>query len=115
MDYLSNWLEVYCCNGSKSPGEGDKESPWSDDKHSCLVCSKKCNYSWVNTSAYHPQIDGLVEIFNRTLTAMLAKTVRHGGRDWDQQFPFALFAYRALNDSCPVCFKKCNYSWATKK
>lgn len=32
----------------------------------------------VNTTAYHPQTDGLVERFNRTLTTMLAKTVRLG-------------------------------------
>ena len=45
-----------------------------------------------NTSAYHPQADGLVEHFNRTLTAMLAKTVEKGGKDWNQRL---LFAYRA--------------------
>ena len=49
----------------------------------------------VNTTAYHPQTDGLVERFNRTLTAMLAKTVQRGGRDWDQHLPYVLFAYRA--------------------
>ena len=49
----------------------------------------------VNTTAYHPQTDGLVERFHRTLTAMLAKTVQSGGRDWDHQLPYVLFAYRA--------------------
>ena len=48
----------------------------------------------VNTSAYHPQTDGLVERYNRTLTAMLAKTVERDGRDWDKQLPYVLFAYR---------------------
>ena len=48
-----------------------------------------------NTSAYHPQTDGLVERFNLTLTTMLAKTVERGGKDWDRHLPFVLFAYRA--------------------
>ena len=52
-------------------------------------------YKKVNTTAYHPQTDGLIERFNRTQTAMLAKTIEHGGTDWDQRLPFALFAYRA--------------------
>ena len=41
----------------------------------------------VNTTAYHPQTDGLVERFNRTLTAMLAKTVETGGKDCDEHLP----------------------------
>ena len=47
----------------------------------------------VNTTAYHPQTDGLVERFNRTLTNMLAKTVERSGRDWDARLPYVLFAY----------------------
>ena len=49
----------------------------------------------VNTSAYHPQTDGLVERYNRTLAAMLAKTAQDSGRDWDKRLPYVLFAYRA--------------------
>lgn len=54
----------------------------------------------VNTTAYHPQTDGLVEQFNRTLTTtMLAKTAEQGGRDWGQHLPFVLFAYRTSASS----------------
>ena len=49
----------------------------------------------VNTSAYHLQTDGLVERYNRMLQAMLAKTVEQGEKNWDEQIPYVLFAYRA--------------------
>ena len=48
----------------------------------------------INTTAYHPQTDGLVERFNRTLISMLAKTVQKQGRDWDEHLPYVLYAYR---------------------
>ena len=48
-----------------------------------------------NTSAYHPQTDGLVERSNRTLTTMLAKTAKKGGCDWDTHLAYILFAYCA--------------------
>lgn len=48
----------------------------------------------LNTTSYHPQTDGLVERFNRTLTDMLAKRVDKSGRDWDSHLPYVLFAYR---------------------
>jgi len=48
-----------------------------------------------NTTAYHPQTDGLVERFNRTLTDMLAKCVENNGKDWDQHLLYILFAYRS--------------------
>ena len=48
----------------------------------------------VSTTVYHPQTDGLVERFHRTLTAMLSKTTVPGGLDWDDRIPYVLFAYR---------------------
>uniref|UniRef100_A0A3B3YYE4 ribonuclease H n=1 Tax=Poecilia mexicana TaxID=48701 RepID=A0A3B3YYE4_9TELE len=50
----------------------------------------------VKTSPYHPQTDGLVERFNKTLKSMLKKFVKDSGKDWDQWLPFLLFAYREV-------------------
>ena len=53
----------------------------------------------VNTSAYHPQSDGLVERFNRTLIDMMSKSVAPGVCEWDEKIPYVLFAYRATTQS----------------
>ena len=48
------------------------------------------------TCPYHPQGDGFVERFNRTLIAMVTSALdpeRHQ-RDWDERIPYAMLAYR---------------------
>lgn len=45
------------------------------------------------TTPYHPQGDGLVERFNRTLKDMLSKYVSTTGDDWDDHLPHVLLAY----------------------
>ena len=47
------------------------------------------------TTAYHPQSNGLVERFNRTLLNMLTKFVSSDPRDWEQKLPFLMLAYRS--------------------
>ena len=47
------------------------------------------------TTPYHPQSDGMVERFNRTLTAMLSAYVQENQRDWDAQIPYLMMAYRS--------------------
>ena len=49
----------------------------------------------VNSTASHPQTDGLVENMNKTLRAMLAKHGRQFGPNWDLHLQQLLFAYRS--------------------
>ena len=47
----------------------------------------------LNTTAYHPQCDGAMERFNRTLKAMLRKHAARFGAQWDEYVPGVLWAY----------------------
>ena len=53
---------------------------------------KMMNTSKLNTTAYHPQTDGLVERFNGTLAQTLSMFVSSNQKDWDQHLPQVLFA-----------------------
>ena len=48
----------------------------------------------LNTTAYHPQCDGLVERFNRTLKTMLRKHAAKYGSQWDKYLSAVVWAYR---------------------
>ena len=54
----------------------------------------------IKTSSYHPETDGLVERFNKTLATMISMYVSERHKDWDEFLPLVLFAYRtSLHDS----------------
>ena len=46
-----------------------------------------------NTTAYHPECDGIMERFNRTLKTMLWKYVDQFNVHWDTYLPGLLWAY----------------------
>ncbi|KAI3366502.1 hypothetical protein L3Q82_000474 [Scortum barcoo] len=50
----------------------------------------------IRTTPYHPQTDGLVERYNRTLKSMLKKFISTNAKDWDKWLPYLLFAYREV-------------------
>ena len=45
------------------------------------------------TTPYHPQSDGLVERFNRTVLSMLSMFVTPDKTNWDDLLPFLMLAY----------------------
>ncbi len=50
----------------------------------------------IRTSVYHPQTDGLVERFNRTLKNMVHKFVKEDAKNWDKWLEPLLFAVREV-------------------
>ena len=48
----------------------------------------------LNTTAHHPECDGMVERFNRALKTMLRKQAAKLGSQWDEYIAGALWAYR---------------------
>ena len=107
VDYLTKWSEVFAVTDQSAATiakllveeivsrHGIPAEVLSDRGQAFLSGLMKevemlLGFHKVSTTAYHPQTDGMVERFNRTLTAMLAKTVQRGGRDWDQPPPLCL-------------------------
>lgn len=112
MDYLTKWPEVFatpdqsaftiaklfvdqvvCRHGVPAQLLSDRGKAFLSQLMSEV--NQVLGVKKVNTTAYHPQTDGLVERFNRTLTSMLSKCVERTGADWDCHLPYVLFAYRA--------------------
>ena len=116
MDYLTKWPEAFATPDQTSltiarlfvekivSRHGVPRQLLSDRGPAFLsklflgICSV-LGVKKVNTTAYHPQTDGLVERFNRTLVDMLAKRISCGGKEWDEILPYALFAYRSTAQS----------------
>ena len=49
----------------------------------------------IRTTPYHPKSDGMVERFNKTLTAMLSAFVNENHTKWDEQLQSVMMAYRS--------------------
>ena len=58
----------------------------------------------LNTTAYHPQCDGLTERFNHTLKTMIRKHVDVYGKQWDKYLHYKKY-YNKVNKCSPVQFK----------
>ena len=111
QDMFSKWPMVYPAPDQKSlrlvkllveeivPVFGVPEALLSDRgtnllSHLMLDVCRLLGVKKLNTTAYHPQCDGMVERFNRTLKSMIRKHVAVLGAQWDQYLSGLLWAYR---------------------
>lgn len=111
QDYLTKWPMVYAIPDQKTqrivqilvdeiiPFYGVPESLLSDRganllSHLMLDVCRLLGIKKLNTTAYHPQCDGMVERFNRTLKTILRKHAARFGNQWDQFLSGVLWAYR---------------------
>ena len=112
VDYLTKWPEVFATSDQTFPTiarllveeviahHGVPSELLSDRRTSFLSklmedVYKLMGITKTNTTAYHPQTDGLVERFYWTLTDMLAKSIEKNGKDWDRHLLYVLFAYQS--------------------
>ena len=66
------------------------------------IC-KLLNIEKTRTTPLHPQSDGQVERFSRTLIEMLRGKIKEDQKDWDLQLPACMMAYRgAVHESTGV-------------
>ena len=111
QDLFTKWPMVYPASDQKAeriarllveeivPFFGVPEALLSDRGTNLLsylmkdLC-KMLGITKLNTTASHPQCDGAVERFNRTLKTMLRKHVMKFGVQWDQYLHGVLWAYR---------------------
>ena len=110
-DYLTKWPEAFALPTADSEEIASKLIEEVVCRHGCMekllsdrgpaFLSKLAQAVYdalqlkkVNTTAYHPQTDGLVERFNHTLVSMIGTYVKDHQKDWDLYIPYVLFAYR---------------------
>src|SRR5579883_2579361 len=111
MDYLTKWPEaraipdataksvasflyedIICRHGCPQELVSDNGSAFISQVIEAILEQHQIKHRLI--SPYHPQSNGLVERFNRTLCTALAKYVQVLEEDWDKFIPSILFAYR---------------------
>ncbi|KAI8513239.1 hypothetical protein Bbelb_098780 [Branchiostoma belcheri] len=115
-DYFSKWVEVFpmpdetaltvaqiifegwiCVHGPPERIHTDQGRNFE----SALI-AELCKFMKIGktrTTPYHPQSDGMVERFNRTLGNVLRAYVSDNQRDWDTHLPMVKFAYNTSEHS----------------
>ena len=113
VDYLTKWPEaraipdatadsvakffyedIICRHGCPKEIVSDNGSAFISQMVEKLLQQHQIKHRLI--SPYHPQTNGLVERFNRTLCKAIAKYVQLVEEEWDKFIPSVLFAYRTM-------------------
>ncbi|KAK7919250.1 hypothetical protein WMY93_010534 [Mugilogobius chulae] len=120
MDYFTKWPEAFAIPDQEAETVADTlvegmfsrfgvaEVLHSDQGRNfeSAVFSAMCERMGMQktrTTPLHPQSDGLVERFNRTLAKQLAIVTAEHQRDWDMHLPLVLLAYRSSVQESTSC------------
>ncbi|GFX85780.1 retrovirus-related Pol polyprotein from transposon 412 [Trichonephila clavipes] len=112
MDYFTKWPEVYPIPDQEAPTVAEAVvQHWisrygvplqlhSDQGRNFVSAVLKgvCELLGIDktkTTPLHPQSDGMVERFNRTILNNLSLMISKNQQDWDQKVPLFLLAYRS--------------------
>jgi len=92
-EFLYN--EIVCRHGCPQKISSDRGIHFRNDVIKELMSKLGTNHHF--STPYHPQTNGLVERFNRSLCESIAKLVEKI-KDWDLLIPSILFAYRTAKN-----------------
>ena len=111
-DYFTKWTESYAIPDQSATSVAEKlvseficrfgvprqlhsdQGTNFESKVMAEVC-KLLNIEKTRTTPLHPQSDGQVERYNRTLIEMLRGKLKDSQGDWDLQLPTCMMAYRS--------------------
>ncbi|CAI5665466.1 unnamed protein product [Oreochromis niloticus] len=120
MDYFTKWPEAYAVPDQSASTTAEKlvEEMFTrfgvpaelhsdqgrnfESKVFGEIC-RRLGVEKTRTTPLHPQSDGLVERFNRTLATQLAILTSRHQRDWDRHLPLVLWSYRTAVQESSQC------------